>query len=64
MFPLGSVDLKKVAVHFGVYFLGFGAIAGLQYLAKVDFGSFSPFVALLAGAIVDSIRKALDGVKE
>lgn len=61
---MGSVDWKKVGGHLLVYALGYGAIAAIQYLTKVDFGTYTPIVGLVAGAVVDTIRKNLDGVKE
>ena len=63
-YSLGSIDLKKVATHLGVYFLGAGLIGALQYLLSLDLGPYSAVVALMAGALIDVIRKVIDGTKE
>lgn len=60
-FTLGSVDLKKIFIHFAIYALGYGAMGGVLFLMKLNFGTYQPIAQLLGGTILDSLKKLLDG---
>lgn len=60
-YSLNKIDLKKTLTHLAVYAVGFGAIAGLEELGKINLGDYQEIVGLLVGFAIDGIRKFLQG---
>lgn len=60
-FGLGSIDVKKILVHFAVYVLAYAGVAAVLFVMKLNFGVYNQVIQLLGGLVIDTLRKLGDG---
>jgi hypothetical protein len=60
-FTLNKNDAQRIFIHLVWYSLGYGIIAAVREIAKIDLGDWNSVVGLAAGAICDAISRFLAG---
>ena len=62
--PFGKQDLISLGKGLVIAMLGAGLTYLASYITNTNFGVYTPIVVAFGGLVINTARKALDGVKE